>query len=264
MNTTKLLLVILLSGNLCALGQQNIINGSTLPTPTEYYIQVKQFGEFVDRFNYKSDWRGNLITEEFARKVSRSQYLLALLNAEDPRFSNPADSAYRKLCSEFIAFADAPNNPKTINLFGGTVKATAILNVTYCGKPQVVTAELIPEVLPDHSAKWVISKVESGCFASIADSLRANFIAPNSHETSFINIKKVNGASNPAYLFAAPMANNPTLLFMAEVAKNRMRIQTIDKVTYRIALPGWELTVEEFSRTSTNSGWLISNIRKTE
>jgi hypothetical protein len=256
-------LLLFICSNLVSIGQVTIVpNLSKLQTPKEYYLQVKQFGEFIDRFNYKSDWKGNLITNEFAKKISRANYLAYLLNAEDSRLGNSSDSTYNKLCGEFISFVDSPNNPITINLFSGQVKALAKVNIAYGGKNQSVNLELVPEILDDRSAKWVISKVEASCFASISDSLRTNFISPNSHETSFINIKKLNGSTDPLYFFSNNLATDPTILFVSEIAKNRLIIKNIEKVTYKVSLPGWVITVEEFNRSTNNSGWLISNIEK--
>ncbi|MGE0077187.1 MAG: hypothetical protein AB7S48_04925 [Bacteroidales bacterium] len=255
------LLNIIVTGiSLTSFGQIMPINNETLQTPKEYYLQVKQFGEFIDRFNYKTDWIGKLITDEFAKKVPRSNYLLYLINAEDTRLIN--DSLYRELCSQFIAYIDNQDNPQYINLYSGNVKANAKVNITYNGKENWANIELIPEVLPDRSAKWVINKVNTNCFKAIEDSLAINFISPNSHETNFINLRKLNGYTNPIYYFPTSVGTNHTMLFLTEIAKNRIKIQTIEKVTYTITLTDWEITVEEFNRSSNNSGWLISNIKK--
>lgn len=264
LNRLTIPLFLIIGINLGVLGQQKLIQSpSTLQTPKEYYLQVKQFGEFIDRFNYKADWSGKLMSTEFAKKMPRSSYLGYLLNAENPRLSNNSDSTYNKLCSEFISFIDAPNNPITINLFSGQVKALAKVNIMYAGKNQTINVELTPEILDDRSAKWTISRViDADCFAAIKDSLRAKFIAPNSHETNFINIKKVNGASDPIFYFASSISTDPTLLFLSEVAKNRITIKNIEQVKYFITFTGWEITVEEFNRISNNSGWLISDIKK--
>lgn len=242
--------------------QKSFNVSASLQTPAEYHLQVKQFGEFVDRFNYKTDWKGNSISDEFAQKVPRANYIYYLFNSEDERLVNPNDSSYRVLCSEFIAFIDEPNNSKTITLFSEQVKAFAMVNFMYFGKHQRAKVELLPEVLPDRSAKWVISSVETNCFAAIGDSLRTHFIAPNSHETNFINTKKVTGQTNPIYYFSTTLATNSTMLFLTEAAKNRIKIQTIENVVYHISFPGWKITVEEFNRTTNNSGWLISNVEK--
>jgi len=249
--------------NVNVFGQQKLIqSSSTLQTPKEYYLQVKQFGEFIDRFNYKADWSGKLMSPEFAKKMPRSSYLGYLLNAEDARLSNNSDSSYNKLCSEFISFVDSPNNPITISLFSGQVKALAKVNIIYNGRNQAISVELTPEILDDRSAKWAISRVEAACFSAIKDSLKVNFISPNSHETNFINIKKVNSTTDPIYFFSTTIATDPTLLFLSEVAKNRISIKNIEQVKYCVTFTGWEIIVEEFNRTSNNSGWLISDIKK--
>lgn len=256
-----LLVTLLLGTVLTSVGQARI-PGNTLQTPSEYYLRVKQFGEFVDRFNYKSDWKGNRITDEFATKVPRSNYILYLINGEDSRFSNPADSTYRKLCGEFISFVTDPSKPQTIDLYGGQVVAWAKVNVTYGGKDYKVKMIMIPEEAADRSVKWVISRVEADCFASVADSIQKQFIAPNSHETNFINMKKINGSSNPIYFFSQSIATDTTLLFLTEVQSKRLKVQTIEQVTYHITFPGWEITVDDYNRNTTNSGWLISGVNK--
>lgn len=263
MNLNKVIsfvvLVILSSSNI--FGQQKTISGSSiLQTPSEYFLQVKQFGEFIDRFNYKSDWKGRAITEEFKKKVSRASYILTLINNEDDRLINPLDSSYRVLCADFINYVTNPKQPQTIQLFSDQVVAKAKVNITYMGNAKQIGITLIPEVNADRSAKWVIDRVEADCFSSNPDSLQKHFIAPNSHETSFINIKKLNGVDDPIYLFSESMAT--TNNFLNEIAKKKVIIQNIEKVTYLITFPFWEITVEEFVRSSNNSGWLISNVRK--
>lgn len=240
-------------------GQQKDILTNTLITPKEYYLQVKQFGEFIDRFNYKSDWRGNLITDEFAKAVPRSNYIFYLINGEDSRLTNSTDSTYRVLCSEFIADVNNPNNPQIINLYSGQVKALVKVIFRYQSKLQSANLEMIPEVLTDRSAKWVIKSVETDCLASNSDSLAKHFIAPNSHETTFINLNKLNSTPDPSYFLAKSTAT--TLRFINEIAKKQIIIQNTEKVTYYITFPRWQITVDEFNRTSNNSGWLISNIK---
>lgn len=253
-------LILLVGGNLNSFGQQKDILRSTLQTPKEYYLQVKQFGEFIDRFNYKSDWKGNQITSEFAKIIPRSNYILYLFNGEDSRLINPNDSSYRVLCSEFISFVNTPNSTQIISLFSGQVKARVKANITFNSKRFTAYIEMIPEVLSDRSAKWVINNVKSDCLTFDTDSLQKNFIAPNSHETNFINLKKLNGPTDPIYFFASPTVS--THRFINEVAKRRIAIQNTEGVTYYITFPGWEITVDEFNRNSNNSGWLISNIKR--
>ncbi len=236
---------------------------SKVETPNEYYLQVKQFNEFVDRFNYLSDWKGQKITPEFEAKYSRADYLGYLFNLSDSRLSNTTDSTYIKLCNEFIKQATA-TPPLTISLYGGHVTAISMVNVKYKGVNQKVKIQFVPEVLNDRSAKWVVQKVETDIFKSLSDSLTHYFMAPNSHETSFINLKRIEALSNPVFFFGHELNSDPTILFMTEIANGHLKIENIESVKYQINLSSWRLTVEEFSRTTTNSGWLISNLEKLE
>lgn len=90
-----------------------------------------------------------------------------------------------------------------------------------------------------------------------------HFIAPNSNETSFINLKRMEQLSNPIYFMSEKVTTDTTLLFMTEVAAGRLTINHIEKVIYLISFPGWQITTEEFIRSNYNSGWLISNITRT-
>ncbi len=240
---------------------QHLANTSiSTDTPDQYYLQVKQFNEFIDRFNYSSDWKGNRITSDFKAKVPRVKYLSYLFNIEDSRLQNAADSSYRNRCNQFLSDVVNPDSPQLISLFSGQVTTKASVKISYKGKNQNCTVYFLPEVLPDRSAKWVISKVETSCFKNMDDSLKTYFIAPNSHETSFINLKRIENISNPIYFYPSSITTDTSLLFMTEVAANRLTINNIEKVTYLITFPNWIITVEEFNRSSNNSGWLISNV----
>lgn len=244
--------------------QAQLINTSapSNETPNEYYLQVKQFDEFLNRFNYKSDWKGNLMDEGFAAKYPRARYLSFLFNQEDNRFKNPNDSSYRKQVQQFINEITEADSQMYISLYSGQVKSHALVHVNYKGKAQLCTITLMPEVLDDRSAKWVICEVKSTFFSGFADSLKTNFIAPNSHETSFINLKRLENLSNPIFFYPQNINSDPSLLFLTEVACGRITINHIEKLSYEISFPGWVITVEEFLRNNYNSGWLISDLKK--
>jgi len=262
MKFTKLFTIAILAfaNSFNSFSQIKITSNFDLQTPKEYYLQVKQFGEFLNRFNYKTDWKGNLITEEFSKKVPRNSYIFSLINQEDKRITNPNDSSYRAICSEFIKFITNPEKPQEIYLYSGQVKAEAFVNIICFGKTAQVKVEMIPDVLPDRSARWVINGVESSLFETNTDSIKKHFIAPNSHETNFINLKKLNESDNDIYYLSAPIAN--TMIFIKGIEQKKIQIQNIERVTYQVTFPGWLVTVDEFTRGSNNSGWLISDIKK--
>lgn len=240
---------------------QSVLNtGNSIETPSEYYLQVKQFGEFINRFNYQSDWKGNRITNEFAAKVPRFNYLSYLLNQEDSRLLNESDSSYLQVCNRFFHFVCIPDSQQYISLYNGNVEAVTKASITYQGKTQSCTIYFKPEVAHNRSAKWVINKVQTNCFQSFNDSLQSYFMAPNSNETSFISAKKISALSNPVYFFSASINSDTTLIFLSEIASKRLTLNFIEKVTYRVSFTNWVITVDEFNRGTNNSGWLISNI----
>lgn len=254
---TKIFIGISLLISIGASAQHPTISGLTTETPDEFYLQVKQFGEFIDRFNYLSDFKGNRITEEFSKKISRPDYINLLMNQQDPRIKN---EDYVQLCKNFIAYVTHSENPKTIHLFANNVVATAKVNITYAKQPGEAIFEFGTEVLPDKSAKWVIKKITTNFFTEILTHQTDEFLAPNSHETNFMNINKLESIPHPILLFSSEIANNTTLLFLTELAKGQIAIQSIDNVTYSVDIDHWQILVENFNRGGNNSGWLISDI----
>lgn len=242
-------------------GQINISPNKTIDTPQQYYLQVKQFGEFVDRFNYISDWKGNLIDSSFKSKMPRAQYIQYLIDNQDIRFKTPGDSAYFILCRQFINFITNNKNEQSIELYSKQVVANANVSINYKGKTNIVKIEFTPQVLNNKSAKWVISNVEANCFKNTPDSLLKYFISPNSHETGFINLKQIEKLSNPVYFFGPGYNTDQTILFLTHIAAGNITINNIEKVSYTVSFDGWEITVNEFIRNTDNSGWLISNIK---
>ncbi|MBI9065788.1 MAG: hypothetical protein JEZ09_00770 [Salinivirgaceae bacterium] len=242
--------------------QAHLQSTTNAETPNEYYLQVKQFNEFIDRFNYKTDWKGNKIDSSFMLKYSRPLYLSYLLNQSDKRLANQNDSSYNVLCKLFIQEMTNPVEPQYISLFSGQVKAKATVNISYLEKQERIIVWFTPEVLDDRSGKWVISQVETTCFVTLVDSLKTHFLAPNSHETSFLNLNKLEHLSNPIYFLPTSMANDTKLQFVTEVNSGRLLINNIESVVYEIDFLNWVITVEEFNRSDYNSGWLISNVKR--
>lgn len=241
-------------------GQSINTNGIYTEASAKQYMQVKQFGEFLDRFNYKTDWKGNRINAEFEKAFPRKEYLRYLFNLSDSRLTNSSDSSYQQLMSRFTNWAVNTNH--NIHLYDGTVEARVIVQIKYNGIEQQALLHMKPQAQEDRSGKWVISKADTWCFSGIADSLKTNFLAPNSHETGFINLKKLNRASNPLYYLPATATADTTLWFVSEAQLGHLEILHTVKTIYFISLPTWEFSVEEFTREDNNSGWLISNLKE--
>jgi len=57
---------------------QTITGSAQKSKETIYLARIKQFNEFLDRFNYKTDFNGNPIDSAFKTKMPREKYINSL------------------------------------------------------------------------------------------------------------------------------------------------------------------------------------------
>ena len=177
---------LLLLGLLC---NKNVFS-QTLTTSTgrNYYLNVKQFNEFVDRFNYKTDFLGNTIDSIFESKISREKYLELLFNNEDSRLV-PGDDKYSdnyvKLKKEFIQ--EVVSDSYLIDKYSIEIIAEAKSLVTYKNSSREISVYLNQEIVND-GVKWVILSVNAEFLNILShDTVGLRFIPPTSNETNFIS-----------------------------------------------------------------------------
>ena len=247
----------------------NCVLSQTLITITErnYNLNVKQFNEFVDRFNYKTDFKGNAIDSVFKSKISREKYLELLFNKEDPRlkFSNDKYSDnYVKLKKEFIQ--EVVSNNYLIDKYSLKIIAEARSLVTYKNKSQEIRVFLNQEIV-DNGVKWVILSVKADFLNVLKqDTTLLRFIPPTSNETNFISLKRVFDDANFQHYYAFNgYWYDPLSAFLYALNSGEVKFQYVDEIIYHfVDVPGWEINVKEFMRNTENSGWLIDDISKME
>jgi len=234
-------------------------------------LQVKQFSQFVARFNYEEDFVGNATTPAFKSKVTRAQYIRLLFNAEDKRLGDKNRiTLYGSIVAEFIHFTDT--NSLKINKLEGNIYVEASCNVRFNNKPYTLILVLRMEKV-NHGYKWMLWNAFSG-FIDInsnksADTLISEtydptlFIPPVSNELNFMHLRKIfrNKASIAPYI--PNEAGNGIKALNRLVKNNTFEYLYVEKLKYYIFdIPGWVVKVEEFQRETNNSGWLISDIVK--
>jgi hypothetical protein len=227
------------------------------PTPEKYYFQVKQFDEFVKRFNYKTDVVGNAITDSFP--ISRKNYILYLFNHLDKRL---LDKEYMTQIENFTGFVTDSVNPVFIDKFGKEITAIAETRVKYKNHEENIVLELKPERLTDHSVKWALSDALMPFALKKSDSVLM-FIPPNAHESNFIALKQLlnNKSGVSAYAYKGFKPDGLTLFFN-EIENRNLEILYTQKMYYFITWAKWQIKVEEFVRADYNSGWLISDLKR--
>ena len=247
----------------------NCVLSQTLITKTErnYHLNVKQFNEFVDRFNYKTDFKGNKIDSTFKSKISREKYLDLLFNVEDSRLIqndlNYSD-AYAKLKNEFVH--EVVTNDCFIDKYSVKIIAEAKSQVTYNNNPVEVCVFLNQEII-DNGVKWVLLSVKADFLNVLKqDTVLLRFIPPTSNETNFISLKRAfDDKSYQHYYSYHGYTFDPLSAFLFAVNNGSIQFQYVNEIVYHILdIPGWKIKIKEFNRNTENSGWLIDDIYRIE
>lgn len=231
-----------------------------------FLVRTKQFNEFTDRFNFKTDFNGNPIDSAFRSKFPRERMLQTLFDLKDPRI-NPDDQHFSKKYVEdkadFINRVLSGN--LTINKYSDKIIAEAKSLINYKGSSDKISVFLNQEVAGNNTVKWVITGVEGDIFDFLqSDTTMVRFIPPSSNETDFMNLKRALDDKDYLHYYATKDYEHCNLsVFFYMVNSGLLKFDYVEEVTYHITdLPGWYLKIKEFNRQDMNSGWLISDVSR--
>jgi len=233
-----------------------------------FIARIKQFNEFVDRFNHKSDFNGNPADSAFRVKMPRERMIPLLFDLEDPRIRLSGDEysdTYVKLKEVFTEHV--VSNNILLDKYSPGIIAEASARVIYNGEPQRIRLFLVQETSGNNSVKWVL-KDAKGDILNIfkTDTSMVRFIAPSSNETDFINLRRALEDTDHLNYYASKDYDPDFLtLFFYFIKAGIIKYEYIEEVIYHITdIPGWYLKVKEFNRNELNSGWLITDIARNE
>lgn len=231
-----------------------------------FLVRTKQFNEFLDRFNYKTDFNGDPIDSAFVSKFPREKMLQTLFDMKDPRI-NPDDQNYsKKYVDEKADFINSVlSGNLTINKYSAKIIAEAKSLINHKGSSDKISVFLNQEVAGNNTVKWVITGVEGDIFNFLqSDTTMVRFISPSSNETDFMNLKRALEDKDYLQYYAAKdyeHSNLPVFFYM--VNSGSLKFEYVEEVTYHITdIPGWCLKIKEFNRQDMNSGWLISDVSR--
>jgi hypothetical protein len=241
-----------------------VITGTDNSNEKIFLARTKQFNEFLDRFNYKTTFKGDPIDSAFSSKIPRSNMVNALFDLKDSR-TDPASKEYSKnyidLKNRFVAEVVGKN--LQIARYSGKIIAEARSHVVYKGSPQNITVFLSQEVIGETRIKWVILDVKGEIFNFLkTDTAFIRFIPPSSNETDFMNLKRALEDVNYLQYYASGGYKPDYLaIFFYMINTGVLKFEYVSEVVYHITdLPGWCIKVREFNRNELNSGWLISDL----
>jgi hypothetical protein len=231
-----------------------------------FIARIKQFNEFADRFNLKTDFRGNPVDSAFREKMPRERMLNLLFDLKDPRILKSGPDYSDDYIRTKEAFIDNVVQ-KNIMLYkyspGIIVEARS--RVIYKGEPQKIRLFLIRETVGNSMIKWVIYSVKGDMLSiSKTDTSMVRFIPPSSNETDFINLKRALEDTDYLQYYAVQDYEPDNLtLFFYFIRSGMMKFEYVEEVIYHIIdIPGWYLKVKDFNRTELNSGWLITDVAR--
>ncbi len=257
MKTPSLLLIglSLFFHNLSVSGQQFNVDPDLRP----FQMQVKQFSEFIDRFNYKTDPKGNPIDDSFKKNISRKDYILSLFDHENEQWK---DEACQKRIEEFIDSVVA-NNVKIFK-YSEKISACATTQILRDGKPNTIQIILHQEIVDGKALKWSIANIKNSPY-KLAPTNGETFIQPTNHETNFSKLQKLKkGDSLIANYAGRDFQFSPLSVFLFEIYDGRTKIVNVEEITYFILdIDGYKIQVKYFNRNTDNSGWLIHKLSMT-
>lgn len=231
----------------------------------ELQFKVKLIDEFFRRFNYETDYKGDVISLQgdsmALDTVAKRKNLMTLLNLDKfARNGKELDS----ISSLFLDYVI--KNDKKLHYADTTWQSEAISSCSFEGKSYPMNLFLKTEQVEGVIYKWTIIDVNSPLFAAITDSINSGIsIMPGAHGSSFITLPEtINlNAKSVRSLFYKDYKPNKLAVFEYMVATGKIKIGNVTKVLYHFCLDDFNFTVERIEKEkSYNKGWLINEISK--
>ena len=244
---------------------QTIVNSQN-PNEKIFLVRTKQFNEFIDRFNYKTNLNGNPVDSVFKSKMTREKMINSLFDLKDFRADLSGKNwskNYTDLKTEFINEVLYKNI--LIFKYSDKIIAEAISRIIYKGTPARISIFLTQEIVGNGMVKWVISSVKGDLFNLFKpDTAYIRFIPPSSNETDFINLKRALEDVDHLQEYSSKDYYPDYLsVFFYMVKSGFIKFDYVEEVLYHIIdIPGWCIKVKEFNRNEMNSGWLIYDVSR--
>ena len=236
------------------------------PNEKIFLVRTKQFNEFLDRFNYKTNFNGDPVDSAFMSKIPRDKMINSLFDLKDLRIEPSGRSYSGNYIDEKTEFInEVVHKNLLIYKYSDKIIAEAKSRILYKGTPNNISIFLTQEIVGKDMVKWVINNVKGNLFNFLKDdTVFIRFIPPSSNETDFINLKRALEDIDHLQGYASKDYNPDYLtVFFYIINSGLVRFEYVEEVIYHIIdLPGWSIKVKEFNRNEMNSGWLISDVAK--
>lgn len=240
--------------------QDSHIQAQGIPDMTlssDFKAEVKSLEEFMSRFNGIESKPG--IEND---KNSRRNNLISLFNFQMDKGSNSCEE-FASRVNEFVDSILINNVEFRISNAG--LWAECACRVKFQDKEKILTLILQSEEYKKGRYRWTIVGVRNLDELGLYNTEKYYAISPAEHEIHFMGLSNYLNA-NPNHAFGYrglgckidPLSVFFTLIWTGEISFELVEEQTF----YYFDVPGYIITIDEYSRNGTNSGWLISSFDK--
>ncbi len=228
------------------------------------YAATKQVNQFLRRFNGEEDLTGRryrVSDSSYREPELRRKYINIL-------FDNKQKDISTELKEVFMSEIVDASKPEFLNFHGGSWFAQVSTKFNYKGQDETLQLFLRLQKEPIGS-KWVIFKAYFDPFKSFfeIDTVdKGKFIHPMSHELDFMNLRKIFKDPEVVAVYANRDFQPDYLsLILYEIKKGNLTFSSVERVKFHFfQLDDWYFELTEFNRSGPNTGWLISNLLKTD
>lgn len=226
-----------------------------------YQLRVKTPDEFMQRFNYEQTPRGKTIKYSDSLKQERVKYIQTLFDMDLLEKAQKNDTLKNTII-DFIKQV-AIDSTYFLNYYSKKWYAEVNCSVKYKNKKQNITLFLKPEINKKQVSKWVIYDCYGEIF-NLKPKDSTYKIGPANHNLDFMEILKMNKFYNKSV--ANLTYNNHKIdrlsIFIFLMYNKELEITNIRNISYHFKqISGYYFVVKDIQRSSSNSGWLITDIK---
>ena len=252
----------------CANTNAQVSLGRT--TEEGFQFMVKQYDEFIHRFNFETGPQGERIVDTayaYIRnpngdiKINRRQALEFLI---DHNLFNSVDSL---ICREFVRQV-VTTKPQTISFWDKGFYASINMDMTVNGKAESGRFTLeVDNKGPIEGSKWVICGLEaSAILPRQTTKNRDKLIPPSNNESQFLGLVSAfeDRKHFETYLPNTFQSDPLSILHQRVTEEGSIKCIGPDGLPeYHLTqIAGWIVIVSRIDREYWNRGWLITNLVK--
>jgi hypothetical protein len=232
-----------------------------------FIYEVKEIDEFFERFNDapNSFLRGVYKTRHVKFNIDRQRLIRSLFNDENKSL----DSV---MINQFISEVTRKKRPVYLDFYGGNWYAELSCKFKYNSSTIIIPIIMKIEMNQNKGSKWMIVAVGPSTLKSKIDvtemaqnKSKTNIISPTSHGTNFVSLKRAfEDRENLSGYFETFYYKRSHMLELYNAVLNReIEFLNVSKIKYHFLLADkWIFTVENFTRETLNSGWLINHMQR--